>query len=302
MCVVANEQRVRVCKPVCTFHRRLSMEDAPSAKKARIESPRATLHFGDCVETMRSMEAASCALVLADPPYEGVVSAKWDSVKDYMAFSTDWIFEAVRVLRPGGSLLIYGSPERNWISRLSVMLEDYFGKDMALVQHLSWVYSQGGGTRVSSALKYSVQHEQLLWFKKKGARGHTFNAEDGVEHYRDDERAVALAKGKGRVSNESLDRGRPPRSFLDFARENSRSKERKYGSHPSMKPLALCEHLIKLHSCVGDRVFIPFAGSGSELLSAAKLRREAVGAELNKDYVEMTKRRCDGHNVTLRIA
>ncbi len=95
--------------------------------------------------------------------------------------------------------------------------------------------------------KYAVQHEMLIWFQKPGGE-RTYNAEEGVEHYAEEDRAVALAKGVGRVTNASLDRGRPPRSFLDFARENSRSKERQHGTHPSMKPLGLCAHLVKLHS------------------------------------------------------
>jgi site-specific DNA-methyltransferase (adenine-specific) len=271
-----------------------------SSKKARLERPCATLHVEDCVKVMKGMDASACALVLADPPYEGVVAAEWDAVKDYMAFARAWIAEAVRVLRPGGSLLIYGSPERNWISRMAVMLEDEFGADVALVQHLSWVFNQGGGSRVTSMKKYAVQHEQLLWFAKRGGEGPTFNAAAGVEHYHPDERAVALAKGVGRVSDASLDRGRPPRSFLDFYRENSRSKERGYGTHPSMKPLALCEHLVKLHSNEDDLVFVPFVGSGSELLSAAKLGRAVVGAEINQDYVDLTTRRFAGHGVSLK--
>ena len=272
------------------------------APRQAAEDLAATLHVEDCVRTAKRLQAGSCALVLADPPYEGVVSAKWDSVKDYMAFSRGWIAQAVQALRPGGALLIYGSPERSWISRLAVMLEEEFGDRVELVQHLSWVYNQGGGSRVSSMSKYAVQHEQLLWFERIcGDKRRVFNASEGVEHYREDERAVALAKGKGRVTDESLDRGRPPRSFLDFPRENSRSKERSYGKHPSMKPLDLCAHLIKVHTNPGDLVFVPFVGSGSELLSAAKLGRRAIGAELQQEYADLTARRFAGHGVPLQI-
>ena len=148
--------------------------------------------------------------------------------------------------------------------------------------------------------KYAVQHEILYWFEKPGGP-RTFNANEGVEHYKDEDRAVALAKGVGRVSEASLDRGRLPRSFLDFARENSRSKERAYGTHPSMKPLALCEHLVKLHSNEGDRVVVPFAGSGSELIAAAKLGRRVRAAEIAGEYVELIGRRCEGHGLALRV-
>ena len=271
------------------------MQTTPSTAPA---APPARLLVGDCVDALRRTADGACALVLADPPYEGVVSATWDRVADYMAFSRAWLAEAVRVLRPGGALLVYGSPERSWIARLAILLEDELG--MTLVQNLSWVYNQGGGSRVSSMQKYAVQHELLLWMQKPGGT-RTYNAEAGVEHYAEEDRAVALAKGVGRVTEASLDRGRPPRSFLDFARENSRSKERQHGTHPSMKPLKLCAHLIGLHSNPGDTVFVPFVGSGSELLSAAKLGRVAVGAEASADYAAIARRRFEAHALRLVV-
>ena len=305
-----KQLHVHVCVyvPVCGDFYEMKNESSdedecgPTARKAArmaipdptTGAPLATLHCADCVAVMAAQDKNSAQLVLADPPYENVVDANWDKVDDYIAFSRRWLAEATRVLRPGGALLIYGSPERTWIARLTVMLEDEF--KMNVVQTLCWVYSQGGGSRVSSMSKLAVQHELILWTEKPGGR-RIFNAADCVEHYREDERAVALAKGKGRVSGDSLDRGRPPRSFLDFPRENSRSNERKYGNHPSMKPLALCDHLVKLYSNPGGTVVVPFAGSGSELLSAAKLRRNAVGAEVSVEYCSLIKRRFAGHGV-----
>jgi len=228
-----------------------------------------TLFHQDCVAGMKRIEADSVQLVIADPPYENVVGASWDKLEanNYVKFSRTWLKEATRVLRPGGSILVYGSPERTWIARIAVMLEDEF--DFNVNQTACWVYNQGGG--------------------------------DCCEHYTEDERAIALAKGKGRVSNESLDRGRPPRSFLDFNRENSRSKERRYGNHPSMKPLPLCEHIVKLFSNPGDSVVVPFVGSGSELISAATLGRLATGYELHAQYVEIARKRFEGHGLRLNV-
>ena len=117
--------------------------------------------------------------------------------------------------------------------------------------------------------------------------------------YTENDRAVALAKGVGRVTNEALDRGRPPRTFIDIPRENSRSKERQYGKHPSMKPLPLCERLIKVHSNRGDTILVPFAGSGSECIAAAKLGRSPIGFETEPDYVELMCKRCKAHDVEL---
>ena len=62
---------------------------------------------------MRELDDASIDLVIADPPYDiDVRGAAWDTVPDYLTWSRQWMAQAVRVLRAGGALLIYGSPER----------------------------------------------------------------------------------------------------------------------------------------------------------------------------------------------
>ena len=175
------------------------------------------------------------------------------------------------------------------------MLEDELG--MTHMQSCAWVYSQGGDARLENMKSYAVRHEIVEWWTKPGQP--TFNAAFGAEMYTSEEKQVALAKGVGRVTEEALDRGRPPRTWCDIPRENSRSRERRYGQHPSMKPLNLCERFIQVHSNRADIVVVPFAGSGSELLTAAKLGREVVGFETQDDYIELMRRRFQGHGVEL---
>ena len=277
---------------------------------------RARLEHGDCVPLMAATAAESASLVILDPPYGiSVGGVKWDRVENYMPWARKWLRESARVLRKGGALLLYGSPEKNWVSRMSIVLEDELG--MKLVQHLTWAYTQarlpvsgatsssdparhvqGGDSRLPSMVRYGVRTEQLAWFEKPGGP-RTFNPAEITEKYTPEEKRVALAKGVGRVTEEALDRGKPPTTFVSVPRENSRSKERAYGKHPSMKPLALCERLIRAHSDPGDLVVVPFAGSGSELLTAAKLGREAIGFEKEAGYVELMRKRAKGHSVQL---
>ncbi len=261
---------------------------------------RARLEHGRAEDGMKAIASNSVDLVIVDPPYDIAVGGmKWDKVPEYMKFARAWLSECVRVLRPAGALLLYGSPCRTWMARMTLVLVDEMG--MRMIQDMPWVYTQGGDARLENMKEYAVRHERLVWFEKPptGDYKRTFNAQAAVEYYTDEDRAVALAKGKGRVTNEALDRGRPPRSFIDLPRENSRSKERLYGKHPSMKPLALCERLVKVHSNEDDLLLIPFAGSGSELLVATKLKRQAVGFELEREYIELMKRRFAGHDIGL---
>ena len=224
---------------------------------------------------MRALATGSIDLVIADPPYNiAVQGAAWDTVPEYLNWSRTWLAEAARVLRPGGSLFIYGSPAKLWIARLKLIAADECGLEFK--QHLSWVYKQGGDARLKGMVTYSVRMEHIEWFVKPGA-AHTFNPAAAAEPYTEDERREALAKGVGRVTAESLDQGRPPRNWWEIPRENSRSKERQY-SRTSMKPLKLCERLLLVHSNPGDAVVIPFGGSGSEAVAAALASRRVVAA------------------------
>lgn len=279
---------------------------APASPSISLKRPRdetnvpATLYLGDTVQYAKSLPAETFDLVVADPPYSDVLkNVAWDSpLRNDRKFTNDWLRAVCRLLRPGGSILVYGSPERLLIHRICLLLADEL--KMEHKQTLCWTYSQGGGARVSTMNKYAVQHEIVLWFTKPAGK-HVFNAARGTERYTEEEREIAKKKGKGRVTDVSLDRGRPPRSYLEFARENSKAKDRQYCRHPSMKPTGLTDHLLKIHGNPGNRVYVPFSGSGTELLCAAKLNMIAFGAEENEQYVSGTQARFEAHNTAITV-
>ena len=260
---------------------------APGLVEANI-----SLTHGDCVEGMKQLAAASVDLVIADPPYDiGVGKAAWDTVPNYLKWSRTWIAECVRVLKPGGALMIYGSPEKLWICHLKIMCAEEFGLDFK--QHISWCYKQGGDSRMNNMVKYAVRMEHLEWFTKPGAE-HTFNIDAGTEQYSEADKLEALAKGVGRVTEESLNRGKPPKNWWDIPRENSRSKEREYGSHPSMKPLRICDRVVGIHSNLGDTVLVPFGGSGSECVAIGMGGRKLIAYEKENEYHRIITRRLKG--------
>ncbi len=276
----------------------IKAEPRPTPVAKPEPSKRARLEQGRAEELMTKIESESVDLVLADPPYS-IDIADWDKFDDYVGFSKRWIREAVRVLRPGGGFLIYGSPERTWLARILLLCVDDF--KLRHVQTLVWAYTQGGDARLGTMQAYAVRHEELLWLEKPASatQKRTFNAAAIADQYTEAEIEVALKKGVGRVTREALERGKPPITHVNVPRENSRSKERRYGKHPSMKPLALCERLIRAHSNENDAVVVPFAGSGSELLVATKLGRRAVGFEIANEFVELMTKRFVGHGVPL---
>lgn len=71
-------------------------------------------------------------------------------------------------------------------------------------------------------------------------------------------------------------------------------REKTYGKHPTQKPLALLERIIKATSKEGDLVLDPFNGSGTTGVAAVKLGRRYVGIDLNEEYLDLTNRRIQG--------
>lgn len=104
--------------------------------------PPARVEHESCIEGMKKLADASVHLVLADPPYDiALKGASWDNREGYLGFAHEWLAQAVRILRPGGSLLYFSSPCTIWSSRMNVMLADEFKLDH--VQTLTWIYGQG---------------------------------------------------------------------------------------------------------------------------------------------------------------
>ena len=125
---------------------------------------RARLQHGSPETGTAGLEPGSVDLVVADPPYNiGVQGSQWDCIKDYMGFSRAWLTPVVRALRKGGTLLLYGSPCRDWVARVTILLVDELG--MQYVQDLPWVYTQGQSPPSRRPLPSSLAALSLSLFR-----------------------------------------------------------------------------------------------------------------------------------------
>src|SRR5260370_32482352 len=84
---------------------------------------------------------------------------------------------------------------------------------------------------------------------------------------------------------------RPPESW-----------EKRFGKHPTQKPVALLERILLASTNEGDLVLDPFAGSGTTLVAAFRLHRNAVGCELSLDYVSLSIRRICSEMVQIELS
>lgn len=241
-----------------------------------------TLHYGDCLDLMRDVPSASVDLIAADLPY-GTTNCAWDSVIPFAALWEQ--FE--RLITPRGVIVLTAS--QPFTSALAMSNPSWF--KYALV----WEKACATGFW-DAKLRPLKAHEDVLIFApggvSNGTRGvrATYNPQMRVGAAYTVKRGgteVSLSASTGRsIRTDTVNAGtRYPRSVMQFANET--------GFHPTQKPVALFEYLIRTYSNEGDTVLDCCAGSGTTGVAAINTGRRAILMEQDAQYVEVSRARCD---------
>jgi len=248
----------------------------------------------DCIEGMRQLPNKSVDLILADPPYNlskgnvwkwdnsvklpgfggdwSKVMEDWDNMpmNDYWNFTAMWLSQAKRVLKPTGSIWVFGTYHN--IGVINVLFQ-LLGVE--IINEIIW-YKRNAFPNLSGR-RFTASHETLLWGhvgRKKRKYFFNYNAMKN-EDFPEDPR-----KRKGRQM----------RTVWDIP-NNKTKDETKFGRIPTQKPLALINRIIMASSRPNDLCLVPFSGSGSECVSAKLLGRRFIGFEINKKYVDIATKR-----------
>jgi site-specific DNA-methyltransferase (adenine-specific) len=255
-----------------------------------------SVHNQDCIAGMKRLEAGSVDLAFADPPFN--IGYDYDVYQDrlesdrYLAWSRQWTAEVVRVLKPTGTFWLAIGDE--YAAELKVMLQREHG--LSCRSWVVWYYTFG----VNCTNKFSRSHAHLFYMVKD-PKAFTFNAyADGVRvpSARQMVYADRRANPKGRLPDDTwilrpqdLPEGfRPDEDTWYFPRVCGTFAERA-GWHGCQMPERLLGRIIEATSNEGDLVLDPFAGSGTTLAVAKKLRRRFLGFELSADYTRQVKKR-----------
>lgn len=249
----------------------------------------------DCIEGMKKIKDESVDIVICDPPYNigkdfGNNSDK-QKMDDYLVWCDDWIRECIRILKPAGTLYIYGFSEILAFIRVRININ---------VRWIIWHYTN----KVTPSLNFWQRtHESILCcYKDKPV----FNKDDVREPYTDTFLKNAAGKvrkaTKGRFSNGEKEttytahaNGALPRDVIKISALAGGAGKKERVNHPTQKPLELCEKLIKASKNGEDTVLVvPFAGSGSECVAAKKHNIHFIGYEINEDYVDLCNERLRG--------
>lgn len=239
--------------------------------------------FGDVLEALNLIPNGSVDLIFADPPYNigkvfaGGLKDKWASDEDYLKWCYKWLQLCVNKLKPNGAFYVMTS------TQFMPYFDLFLRNKLTIMSRLVWAYDSSG---VQAKKYYGSMYEPIL-FCVKDKDNYTFNADD------------ILVEAKTGSQRKLIDyRKNPPQPYntqkipgnvWDFARVRYRMEE--YENHPTQKPIALLERIIKASSNEGDIVLDPFSGSFTTGFMAKQLHRKSINIEIQEDYIKIGLRR-----------
>lgn len=231
---------------------------------------------GDCLELMKSIPDASMDMILCDLPY-GTTACKWDTI---IPFDQLWD-EYSRIVKRDAPIVLTAS--QPFTSALVMSNPKWF--------RYEWVWEKSTGTGHAGANKRPMKcHESVLVFGKKSVE--YFPQKTPGKPYKPTKGATPGESSEfstGSIRNGSADGSRFPRSVQYF-------KDAKYQDgqlHPTQKPVALMEYMIRTYTHEGMTILDNCMGSGTTGVACANTGRKFIGIEMDEKYFEIAKNRVE---------
>jgi len=235
------------------------------------------IYQGDCLEILAAIPENCVDLIFADPPYflsnDGITchagrmvsvnKGEWDRSQgpdSNHQFNRRWLAACQRVLKPHGTIWVSGTA--HIIHSVGFAMQQL---GMKLLNDITWV--KPNPPPDLSCRYFTHATETIIWAAKNRKSKHTFNYKLMRE----------LAGGKQMKSVWTI-----PAPDRD---------EKRFGKHPTQKPVALLERILLAASNQGDLVLDPFMGSGTTAVAALRLGRAVFAIELDITYVRLAVKR-----------
>lgn len=238
------------------------------------------VHQGDCLEVMKLIPDGSADMILCDLPYAETDNG-WDEL---IPFERMWA-EYWRILKPSGAIVLTADGK--------------FGVKLAASQlkhfRYRWVWDKVRGSNFQNARRQPMKsvEDVLVFYRKQPTYNPQFwYGKPYTRKARPRARKIEGING-GSVSEMgaatvSEDGRRYPLSILSFPRDGQRI-------HPTQKPVALFEYLIKTYTNPGETVLDNCLGSGTTAIAAINTGRNWIGIEREPKYVEISQKRINDH-------
>ena len=249
------------------------------------------LRLGDCLEVMKSIPDNSIDAIITDPPY-GTTACKWDSVIDF-----DLMWEQLnRIIKPNGAIVLFGSEPFSSALRMS-NIKNY---------KYDWIWKKNRSQGFMNAKKQPLKDNEIIsvFYKKQcaynpqglievnklksnaGTKNNTGSKENG-----DKTSANNSIKNKQYIQTHS----NYPNRIIEFKNTGNKQK------HPTQKPIALMEYLIKTYTNENETVLDFTMGSGSTGVAAKNLNRNFIGIEMDDNYFKIATERINKEEKQLKI-
>lgn len=230
-----------------------------------------TLLQGDCLELMNDIPNKSIDLILCDLPY-GTTQNKWDTV---IPFDKLWA-QYNRIIKDNGAILLFS--QMPFSANLVMSNPKMF--------RYEWIWEKEYGSGFLNAKKMPLKiHENILVFYKHLPTYNPQMREGFKPYYHVCSNPNSSNYGDYKAVTASSDGTRYPIDMIKFNRDK--------GLHPTQKPVALLEYLIKTYTNEGDTVLDNCMGSGSTGVACKNTNREFIGMELDEKYFEIARNRLE---------
>jgi len=235
---------------------------------------------GDCLEKMKNIPSGSVDMICCDPPY-GTTACKWDSI---IPLEPMWE-QLNRVIKPNGAIVLFGSePFSSNLRTSNIKLYKY-----------DWIWNKVGISNPMMAKKQPLRCvENIMVFYKKTptynpimTKGKQWHRGGKKEHKTD-------TLGQSTLFNNGSDKTdlKYPKNLIEFSNVNKMNNV-----HPTQKPLALIEYMIKTYTNENETVLDFTMGSGTTGVACKNLNRNFIGIELDEEYFKIAEDRIKNYQV-----
>ena len=235
------------------------------------------LYNGDCLEIMKNISDKSVDMILCDLPY-GTTACKWDTV---IPFEPLWE-QYNRIIKYNGAIVLFGSEPFSSALRMSNIKNFKYDWIWDKVNR----YTGYGSCKYAPLKRYEIVS---VFYKSKP----TYNPQmmQGKPYKKTGDYSSKIY-GTDKVKKHGKNNGeRYPFNILQYKGDDKKN----VFLHPTQKPIALLEYLIKTYTNEGDVVLDNCMGSGSTGVACVNTNRDFIGIELDKDYFNIAKQRITGN-------
>lgn len=234
---------------------------------------------GDCIEILNQARENSVDMIFADPPYflsnggitchagkmVSVNKGKWDKsrgVKENHQFTLDWLKACQRVLKPDGTIWVSGTTHIIYTVGFAMQELGY-----KILNDIIW-YKRNAPPNLSCRY-FTHSTEIVLWAAKNQKSKHYFDYQ--------------LMK--------KFNNGKQMRNLWQISAPPA--EEKKFGKHPTQKPVELLTRIILASTKENDLVMDPFCGSSTTGVASILLNRKYVGIDFEEEYLHLSKKRME---------